>query len=124
MVDVSEKALEEFKRVLDTDANRGLGIKVKAFMTQSSCCSCGPSQAYEMDLVKAGEAGDQTLDRDGVKFYFDEGTVKLMDGFTIDFMDEQGFIVKDNNAAPSCGCGGGGDYEGGHGGHGGGSCCG
>jgi hypothetical protein len=39
-----------------------------------------------------------------------------MEGFEIDFIDDHGFIVKDNNEAPSCGCGGG---E-----HGGGSCCG
>jgi len=119
MVEVSDKAVVEFKRVLDTEQNKGLGIKVKAFMTESSCCSCGPSQGYEMDLVDKGADGDQLLDRDGVKFWFDPGTVALMEGFTIDFMDEQGFIVKDNNAAPSCGCGGG-DYQ--SGGHGGGCC--
>ena len=117
MVEVSEKALSEFKRVLDAQDKKGLGIKIKASMAQSSCCSCGPSQTYEMDLVEKGEDGDKVLQKDGVSFYMDEGSAEMMTGFEIDFLDEHGFIVKDTNA-PSCGCGGG-DHDHGHGG----SCC-
>ena len=41
MIEVSEKALGEFKRVLSGEDRKGLGIKIKAFMSESSCCSCG-----------------------------------------------------------------------------------
>jgi len=124
MIAVSEKALGEFKKVLGTEEHKGLGIKIKAFMSESSCCSCGPSQAYEMGLVEKGDDGDRKEEIGGVTFYLDEGSVELMKGCEVDFMEDHGFIVKDNNEAPSCGCGEG-DYGGscGDGGHGG-SCCG
>ena len=118
MIEVSEKALGEFKRVLSGEDRKDLGIKIKAFMSESSCCSCGPSQSYEMDLVEKGEAGDLSVDKGGINFYMDPASAGLMEGFEIDFIDDHGFIVKDNNEAPSCGCGGG-DHD-----HGGGSCCG
>jgi iron-sulfur cluster assembly accessory protein len=115
MLDVSEKALAEFKKVLAVEENKGLGVKIKAHVSAGSCCSCGPSQSYEMDLVASGEAGDDMTEREGVKFYSDPETSSLMNGFQVDFLDEHGFIVRDTNApASSCGCG-----EGGHGG----SCC-
>ncbi len=118
MIDVSEKALSEFKKIMDEEANRGLGIKIKAHVSQS-CCSCGPSQSYEMGLVEEGDEGDRSMDISGVTFYMDEASIELMSGAEVDFMDGQGFIVKDKSA-PSCGCGGG-DY--GHHGHGGSCAC-
>ena len=106
MLEVSEKALAEFKKVLAVEENKGLGIKIKAHVSAGSCCSCGPSQSYEMDLVESGEAGDDLTDKDGVKFFSDPETTGLMKGFVVDFLEEHGFIVRDLNApAPSCGCG-------------------
>jgi Fe-S cluster assembly iron-binding protein IscA len=118
MFDVSEKALGEFKKVLEKGEHRGMGIKIRAQVAQSSCCSCGPSQSYEMDLVEGGDAGDISIERQGMKFYADKDSAELMKGFEVDFSEDHGFIVKDTNA-PSCGCGDYGD-QGGHGG----SCCG
>jgi len=118
MIDVSEKAIGEFKRIMDDEQNKGLGIKIKAHVSQS-CCSCGPSQSYEMGLVEEGDEGDRKLDVSGLTFYLDESSIELMSGSEVDFMDGQGFIVRDKSA-PSCGCGSP-DY-GSHG-HGG-SCCG
>ncbi|MGA2191768.1 MAG: iron-sulfur cluster biosynthesis family protein [Nitrospirota bacterium] len=103
-MEISEKALSEFKKVLDVDENKGLGVKIKAIMSKS-CCSCGPSQSYEMDLVPGGEADDMSMEKQGVTFYFDNGTSELMNGCEIDFLDDHGFIVKDSGQASSCGCG-------------------
>lgn len=120
MFEISDKAVNEFRQILGLEENKGLGIKIKAHAAQSSCCSCGPSQSYEMGLVEEAEAGDRTLDFGGVKVYMDEGSIEMMTSSEVDFIEDQGFVVKDKNA-PSSGCGcGGGDY----GGHGGGSCCG
>jgi len=120
MFEITEKALKEFRQILGADENKGLGIKIKAHVSQS-CCSCGPSQSYEMGLVEGADDGDRTLDFGGVNVYMDEATVELMSSSEVDFLDGQGFVVKDKAAGPSCGCGGG-DY--GEHGHGGGSCCG
>src|SRR5512143_898723 len=98
MLEVSEKALAEFKKVLAVEENKGLGIKIKAHVSAGSCCSCGPSQSYEMDLVESGEKGDDLLEKEGVKFYSDPDTTSLMNGFVVDFLEEHGFIVRDLNA--------------------------
>jgi len=116
MFGVTDKALDEFKKVLGIEENKGLAIKIKASMSQSSCCSCGPSQSYEMGLVEDGDKGDSLMEFDGVRFFMDQDSMGLMDGFEVDFMEDQGFIVKDTNPSASCGCGDGGDH--------GGSCCG
>lgn len=114
MFEVSEKALGEFKKVLAKDEHKGMGIKITAHVSQSSC-SCGPSQSYEMDLVDKGGKDDLSIERQGMKFYADKDSAMLMTGFEVDFHEDHGFIVKDTNA-PSCGCGGGDGH--------GGSCCG
>lgn len=119
MIDITETAIAEFRQILAMDENKGLGIKIKANVSQS-CCSCGPSQSYDMGLVEEGDAGDRTIEFEGVKIYMDEDSIGLMATSQVDFLAEQGFVVKDKSAS-SCGCGGG-DY-GSHG-HGGGSCCG
>ncbi|MGC2423003.1 MAG: iron-sulfur cluster biosynthesis family protein [Nitrospirota bacterium] len=114
MLEVSEKAINEFKKVLESQDEKGLGVKIKAFVAESSCCSCGPSQNYEMDLVKKGEKDDAKVEMQGVSFYMDKETTALMEGLQVDFMEDHGFIIKETGEASSCGCG-----SGGHGG----SCC-
>jgi len=123
MVELSDSAISEFKKVLEVEENKGLSIKIRASMSESSCCSCGPSQSYDMGLVEKGDEGDKLMEFGGVNIYMDEGSLELMSTSLVDFAEEYGFIVKDLNA-PSCGCGDEscGD-EGGHGGHGS-SCCG
>lgn len=123
MLDVTGVAVAEFKKVLEAEENKGLSIKIKASMGQSSCCSCGPAPQYEMGLVEAGDTGDVMVDFDGVKFYMDPESSEFLGTSEIDFSEEMGFIVKDNSeSAGGCGCGGGdyGDHGHGHGG----SCCG
>ena len=73
-------------------------------MAQSSCCSCGPSQNYEMDLVENGEKDDLSFEMQGVNFYLDPETDAMMDGLLVDFMEDHGFIIKETGAS-SCGCG-------------------
>ncbi len=111
MLEVSERAVSEFKKVLEAQEEKGLGVKIRAFMAQSSCCSCGPSQNYEMDLVEKGEKGDLSFEMQGVSFYLDPQTDAMMDGLQVDFAEDHGFIIKETGAS-SCGCGS----------HGG-SCC-
>ncbi|MBI5191769.1 MAG: hypothetical protein HZA22_14005 [Nitrospirae bacterium] len=124
MLEVTGSAVAEFKKVLEDEQNKGLSIKIKARMGQSSCCSCGPTPEYEMGLVEKGDAGDVMQDFDGVKFYLDPESSEFLGTSEIDFSEEMGFIVKDmSESSGGCGCGGGDYGEHGHG-HGGGSCCG
>ncbi|HEY3346699.1 MAG TPA: iron-sulfur cluster biosynthesis family protein [Nitrospirota bacterium] len=103
MIQVTEKALSEFKKVLDIEENKGLGVMIKASEGKSCCSSCGPS--YEMDLVEQGDEGDVELVLGGVKFFTNDASLELMKGLEVDFMEEHGFFIKDDNEE-GCGCGG------------------
>jgi len=105
MIDVTDKAIGEFKKVLEQDEHKGMGIKIVASMAQS-CCSCGPAANYEMGLVEGAADGDKSFDLGGVPFHMDETSIEMMQGRQVDFMDEQGFVVRDT-AEGGCGCEGG-----------------
>jgi len=107
MIDVTDSAIGEFKKVLDQDEYKGMGIKIIASMAQS-CCSCGPSANFEMGLVESAADGDKSFAIGGVQFHMDESSIEMMQGRQVDFVEEQGFIVKDVGGG-GCGCGGG-DY--------------
>ena len=52
--------------------------------------------------------GDETLEKDGVKFFVDAATLESLKGMEIHFIDEgekQGFVINNPNPpeAPSCG---------------------
>src|SRR5438552_3859624 len=62
---------------------------------------------YEMTLGEA-RPGDSVIERDGVKFFVDEDSAKLLRGSTLDYQDAltgAGFQVVNPNAARTCGCG-------------------
>jgi len=108
MIDVTDSAIGEFKKVLDQDEHKGMGIKIVASMAQS-CCSCGPAANFEMGLVEGAADGDKSFDLGGVPFHMDESSIEMMNGRQVDFIDEQGFIVRDLvPPADGCGCGDGG----------------
>jgi iron-sulfur cluster assembly accessory protein len=57
-----------------------------------------------------GEAcpGDSVIERDGVKFFVDEDSARLLRGSTLDYYDAlagAGFQIVNPNAARTCGCG-------------------
>lgn len=65
-----------------------------------------------MDIAKAAQAGDTTLEKDGLKVFLEPRANAMLSGATIDYSDARGFSI--SNAAPSGTCSP----------SGGGSCCG
>lgn len=63
---------------------------------------------YRLDLVQAGEADDLRIEADGQAALVDPVSVPFLKGSEIAWVDELAgaqFVVRNPNAATSCGCG-------------------
>jgi len=63
--------------------------------------------SYKLDFDKV-EDMDNVFECHGVKFVVDQKSELLLDGTTIDYIDEldkRGFKIENPNAVKSCGCG-------------------
>ena len=63
---------------------------------------------YKMDLVETAEADDLRIETDGQSLLVDPVSVPFLKGSEIAYVDELAgaqFIVRNPNAATSCGCG-------------------
>ena len=63
---------------------------------------------YRLDLVEAGEADDLRIETDGQAALVDPVSVPFLKGSEIAWVDELAgaqFVVRNPNAATSCGCG-------------------
>lgn len=46
-----------------------------------------------MDIAKAAQVGDATLEKDGLKVFLEKKASDMLMNTTIDFMDGQGFVL-------------------------------
>jgi iron-sulfur cluster insertion protein len=63
---------------------------------------------YQMDLVETAEADDLRIETDGQALLIDPVSVPFLKGSEIAYVDELAgaqFVVRNPNAATSCGCG-------------------
>ena len=63
---------------------------------------------YIFDVDREKAADDLVIERDGATVLIDETSLDLLEGCTIDFVDDligQSFRITNPNAASSCGCG-------------------
>jgi Fe-S cluster assembly iron-binding protein IscA len=57
-----------------------------------------------MDIAKAAQAGDITLEKDGLKLFLEERANQMLVSTTIDFNDNQGFVLSGmQQKGSSCG---------------------
>ena len=59
-----------------------------------------------MDIAKAAQAGDMTLEKDGLKVFLEERANAMLAATTIDFNDQQGFVLTgmQQSSCGSCSC--------------------
>jgi iron-sulfur cluster assembly accessory protein len=87
MLTVTDNAVKRFKILLQEKSGENCGIRI--FTAGGGCC--GPSIA--MDIADKAEGGDETLDNNGLKIFLEKEAVNLLGGATIDFSDNEGFII-------------------------------
>ena len=72
---------------------------------QAGGCS---GASYGMEFAETPEAGEVTLNANGVKLFVHPMHASMLNGISIDFIDELmggGFKIGNPNATGGCGCG-------------------
>jgi len=61
-----------------------------------------------MDIAKAAQAGDTTIEQNGLKVFLEDRANQMLDTTTIDFAEGQGFVLsgmqKEKSSCGSCSC--------------------
>src|SRR5438874_5718940 len=99
MIEITDSAVRQLRALRGAAVEKGLRIEIAK--------GGFSGLQYEMTLGE-GRPGDSVIERDGVKFFVDEDSAKLLRGSTLDYYDAltgAGFQIVNPNAARTCGCG-------------------
>lgn len=102
MIQVTESAVEEVKRMIEREKKPGSGLRLGV---KGGGCS---GYSYSIDLDVQAKEGDKVFEAGGVKIFVDGKSYFLLNGSTLDYtkgMMGGGFIFQNPNAKGSCGCG-------------------
>jgi len=55
-----------------------------------------------MDIANSAQDGDAILEKDGLKVFLEKEADKLLSDASIDFSDEQGFVITGIPKSPCC----------------------
>ncbi len=100
MLEITSKAVQEFKQILKGKGNEGKTIRI--FSIGGGCC--GPTVG--MDVVEKGQQDDETINHDGLVVYLEKKAATSLDGVTIDFSNngtQKGFMIKNPAGGGCCG---------------------
>lgn len=121
MLTITAKAAEKMKEALAQEGKADYGLRVIA--QAGGCSCCGP--AYALYPEREQQPDDTVIEEAGVRFFIDPGSLPLVAGATIDYIEHPeygaGFMIQNPNVqAPghghghgdndgdggcSCGCG-------------------
>jgi iron-sulfur cluster assembly protein len=99
VTDTARRKLQEF---LGDKPLSGVGVRISV---QAGGCS---GASYGMEFAETPEAGEVVLDANGVRLFVHPSHASLLNGITVDFVDELmggGFKIENPNAKGGCGCG-------------------
>lgn len=102
MLTMSNEAAVQLKKILAEENEPDLGLRV--FVAGGGCSG----YQYQMVLENEIRDGDQIIDKDGLKVYVDQFSVKYLEGAEIDFVNSLmggGFTIHNPNAVSTCSCG-------------------
>ena len=100
MITVTEMAAGKAKNMM-TQSNAEGGLRIK--VVPGGCSG----YSYDMSFDKEKE-DDTVVEKSGMKFLFDEQTIRFMEGANIDYIDALhggGFKIDNPNFSHGCGCG-------------------
>ncbi len=100
---MSDAAAAKAVEILKAEGKEGWGLRV--FIHGSGCC--GPS--YGLDLDEKASAGDETVEKNGLKVFMDKETFESLGNKEMDYVKTpqgEGFVINSTDQqAPSCGSG-------------------
>lgn len=104
MIEVSEKAVKEIKRIQTEDAT-ATGAMLRVMVVGGGCS--GMSYKLGFDSQPAATS-DKVFEKDGIRVVVDAKSFLYLTGTVLDFSDGlngTGFVFNNPNAKRTCGCG-------------------
>ncbi len=101
-ITVTPLAVDQVKKILESQGKSGWGIRVGV---KGGGCS---GLSYTMDLTEKPGEDDKVFDYDGLPVFCDKKSYFYLNGLTLDFIDALmggGFKFVNPNATATCGCG-------------------
>ena len=92
---LTDKAIRAVNRFVTTSESNAVGLRI---IISSACCN---SLQYGLRLEQRAQPDDKVLEYGAVKVFIDQKSVPLIDGATIDFVDDReasGFRFTNLNA--------------------------
>lgn len=101
-ITLTEAAAEKIGSLLDDEANAGLHLRI--FVSGGGCSGFQYGFTFDDDVKE----NDHVAENYGVKLLVDPMSLKLIDGAEVDYqksIEGESFVIRNPNAASSCGCG-------------------
>lgn len=92
------------RRLAELSADEGRAVMLRVAVDGGGCSGF----QYRFELIEAAEEDDLKIERDGQAAVIDPVSVPFLKGSEIAFVDELAgaqFVIRNPNAASSCGCG-------------------
>jgi len=102
MIQVTEKAAEQIKKIMDKEGLHDHGLRVAVV---GGGCS---GMSYKLQFEKESTQDDKVYELGGVRLIVDKKSSIFLNGTTLDFSDGlngTGFTFSNPNAKSTCGCG-------------------
>ena len=104
MIQMTDKAVAEIKRLIQTDP-KAAGSILRVQVVGGGCSG----MSYKLGFDNQPEtANDKSFEKDGVKIVIDSKSYLYLAGTELDFSDGlngKGFVFNNPNAKRTCGCG-------------------
>ena len=104
MMNVSDRAVAELKRIVDEQGQTDAAVRVFV----QGACGCGAAH-YGMGLETEFGEEESLIEAGGIRFVVDPDSVPYLEGAEIDYQDglmNRGFMIKNpTRQGGGCGCG-------------------
>ena len=103
MMTISDNAVKHLRTLLADQSDVSAAAGLRIFIDKGGCS--GLQYGMSFDEPKAG---DEVVERDGVRVLVDTESLGFLRGATVDYCDDltgTGFRIQNPNARRTCGCG-------------------
>jgi iron-sulfur cluster assembly protein len=101
MLDLTDRAVEKVKEILDTQEPKPTGLRIS--VVGGGCSGFQYSMAFET----APNMLDKTYEFNGLKVFIDQASMLYLDGAKVDYVETlegAGFKFDNPNVSRTCGC--------------------
>ena len=102
MIQLTPRAIEKVKEILDTQDPKPSGLRIS--VVGGGCSGFNYSMAFENNP----NILDKTYNFDGLKVFIDQASMLYLDGASVDYVETlegSGFKFENPNVKSTCGCG-------------------